>query len=477
MGLRKILGNFFSLFTGETVSRALSFIAIIYLARVLGSEGFGKISFATAIVGYFSLSTTGWGIDKYGIREVAKNQKDVKTHVQNIISVRLSLSIISYILLLLFLLMMPIHPETEKLILIYGFTLFTISFRLVWVFAGLEQMRIIALGAILSQLVFLACVVFFVKTIDQILFVPLAHLGGEIVALAILTIIFFARFGFYRLRLSLSAAKIIFIESFPFGAATVMRVVISSFAIVILGFFIGESAVGWYSAANKIILLLLTFCAFYHFSFFPLISRNCESNKDQVAPLLNASVKYAAILSIPIAFGGTITAPSIIHVIYGSQYSQGIIPLQILIWSIPLFFISGNYLNTLLALNKRKSIVRLACFITGINIVCNGVLTPFYGLIGAAVSVIITELVIFLSVFLVLKKTILDISLFPYLTKPVFSSLFMVLIVMYTIKVNLFLSLTAGILSYFLALIFLKAITLEEIRKILQKTSYQPAIE
>ena len=45
----KVVKNFFSLSAAEAISKIFGFLAVIYLARILGAENFGKISFARAI--------------------------------------------------------------------------------------------------------------------------------------------------------------------------------------------------------------------------------------------------------------------------------------------------------------------------------------------------------------------------------------------------------------------------------------------
>ena len=71
MSTKRIAKNFFFLSSGQVISALVSFFVNIYLARVLTAQGYGLISFATAIFVYLTFIVDA-GLASFGMREVAK---------------------------------------------------------------------------------------------------------------------------------------------------------------------------------------------------------------------------------------------------------------------------------------------------------------------------------------------------------------------------------------------------------------------
>jgi len=98
----------------------LSFFVTVYLARVLGASGFGKISFAFSIFAYGVL-LGDLGLTILGTREVAR-KKDTDEISSNVLSLRFVLSLFAFVLLLLFSLFFPMQKDTKVLLALYSFT-------------------------------------------------------------------------------------------------------------------------------------------------------------------------------------------------------------------------------------------------------------------------------------------------------------------------------------------------------------------
>ncbi len=467
---KKIFTNFLALSYGELIARLLGLIATVYLARVLGAQGFGKVSFAFSIVSYFAYIAGSWGFDKYGVREVAKNKHEVKRYVESIVTTRFLVAVITYVLLGAFVYLIPIPAITKKITLSYGLMLFTLPFGLAWVFAGMERMNVIAIGTIAKQAVFCGCILFLVRGKDQILIVPLSHVAGEIAGVVLWTCFFCREFRIYRLKVDIPFTKKVIAESVPFGVSNVTNVIFQNMGIVMLGFLRGEQIVGWYSGAHKIVTLILTFSKFYHVSLFPAISRAGKYNVQQMSFLVDKSVRFAIILSLPIGFGGTILAGEIVKLIFGGEFYGSVSGLKLLIWTVSLSLISGNYVNALLALDRVKEIMKVLLYATVVHIVFNFSLIPMFGLMGAASAAVISEAVILVSALIYVHRIGVKSSFVAHMAKPLIACLGMIGLLKLLPRMNFATSLTLGTISYFLVLISLKGITFHEIRSIYRET-------
>ena len=468
--MKRILKNLLFLSVAEFFFKILGFFAVAYLARVLGPKGFGEIGFAAAILAYFLL-LVNLGLDTFGVREVARDRTKVESYLNNILTIRLVASLISFVFLVIFIYFIPKPLEVKKLILFYGLSLFSFSLTIEWVFMGIEKMEYIAISRVVKQVIYLALVLVFIKGPKQILSIPFAYLGSTLIGSIILLYFFIQGYGNYKLKFDLPFWKKILHQSLPMGFSYIMIQIYYNFGLVMLGFLKGDEAVGWYSAAYKIILLLLVLPTLVVTVFFPLLSNYFKDNFSQLKDVASIYVKILVILGIPFGFGGTVLAKELISFIYGQNYSTAILAFQILIWDLVIVFFNIAYGNPLMAWDQQKKHMKCIALGTGVNLIFNFLLIPKYSLYGASVATLLAELVVFLGVYPTFQK-IVKINVISQITKPILASTGMTIILLLIKESlpNIFILIPLGIVIYFFLLWMLKGISRNDVDFLLGRT-------
>src|SRR5262249_23426063 len=153
--------------------------------------------------------------------------------------------------------------------------------------------------------------------------------------------------------------KFIFLQSFPIGLSLAMSVIMLNLDAVILGFIKGETVVGWYSAAYRIVLLLLGFSTLYHITFLPAVAQYPRDHFGELQAMVTRSLRLTGIFALPIGGGGMLLARPLMNWVYGAPYENGVPALQIIIWSVTLTIIRLHYRNALLAFDEQKAHMRL----------------------------------------------------------------------------------------------------------------------
>lgn len=453
--IRRVLKNFLFLSFAQLVSQGLGFVAVAYLARVLGAEGFGKIGFAQAILAYFTL-LVNLGLNTFGTREVARNREKINRYVNNILTIRLIASIVAFASLALFVHFIPKPIEVKKLILLFGITIFTFAFTIDWLFQGIERMEFISISQIVRRLIYVGLIFLIIKSPQQLLKVPLIQACGAIAGITILFSIFAKNFGAVKPEFNFEFWIQILRQALPMGFSFFMVSIYYNFDIIMLGFMKGEEVVGWYNAAYKIILIIIILPSLIIKSFFPLLSQAYGDNK-KVSNVIRQYLKIMFSISIPFGFGGVVLAPLIINFIYGQAYNNATLSLQILSWNIVAVFISIAFAHPLLAWNKQNTYMKIIAGGAITNLLFNVLLIPKFGMEGASVATVLAEVAVFSVAYFEMRK-IVSIKALEYLTKPLFASVLMFGIVSilktYLFK-NLFLLMSLAIWSYFLFLFLL----------------------
>jgi len=450
--------NFLFLILGNGIRWILSFFVTVYLARVLGASGFGKISFAFSIFAYGVL-LSDLGLTILGIREVARKKNNIDELSSNILSLRLILALISFFLLLLFSLLVPLHRDTKVLLTLYSFSIFFYAFYLDWFFRGRERMANIAAASIITQIIYVILVFTFVNQANDIIRIPFLWFAGIGAGTIFLFAIFYFSKQHFRFRLDFSLLKL----SVPVGIAAIMNQVYFHFDLVTIGLIKGESDVGLYNAGFKLVTFLLSVDTAFAWVYFPMVSRFFVESKEKLKSLVFAGTKLILLFAVPLAFGGTLLAGRVINLIYGEQFTGASDAFRILIWAIPLTSIQTIFAFGLLGCNLEKKYSLGMVIGTFINIVLNLILIPFLGIKGAAAATIISEIVMLIAMFFWFKK-ILYVPFLKYSIKPLAATIIMLIIMLLLWRIPTVYLIICAVFVYSLVLWFLKGVTKADLK-------------
>ena len=462
--VRRAAGNFLSLSAAQIMSQAILFLIIIYLARILGAAGFGKIAFAQAVVLYFSL-LANLGLSTLGTREVARNRGEMDSYVGNILSLRLVLALLSFFLLFIFVGLIKKPTEVKYLIILFGLSLFPSASLLDWLFRGIEKMGSIGISRILDKLFYAGLIFFLVKDAKHIWVVPCLWLGGSLLASGFLVYVFTRQFGRPRLRFNLPFWKELARRALPMGAAFIMIQIYYNLDTVMLGFMRNDEVVGWYTAAYTVVLFVWAFIPIFINVIFPLMSKYHQQSKEKLRLVISSATKLMSTIALPLGMGGTILAKPIMSFLYGEKYINGVIAFQILIWAVVIISIRCTYEQSFLACNREKRYLLGVIVGASVNIVLNLILIPYFGLKGAAIATVISEFIFslyMLAYFQILRR----VRILKYLLKPFLAASLMGFLLYYLRNLNLFLSILVGITAYLVAILLLKGVTWKEVTQL-----------
>jgi len=450
--------NFLFLIIGNGIRWILSFFVTVYLARVLGASGFGKISFAFSIFAYGVL-LSDLGLTILGTREIARKKKGIDDITSNILSLRLILALLSFTILLLFSLFAPLQKDTRVLLTLYSFSIFFYAFYLDWFFRGRERMANIAAASIITQIIYVILVFSFVNQANDIIRIPFLWFAGIGAGAIFLFLIFYLTKHHFRFHVDFSLLKL----SVPVGIAAIMNQVYFHFDLVTIGLIKGESDVGLYNAGFKLVTFLLSVDTAFAWVYFPMVSRFFVESKEKLKSLVFAGTKLILLFAVPLAFGGTLLAGRVINLIYGEQFTGASDAFRILIWAIPLTSIQTVFAFGLLGCNLEKKYSLGMVIGTFINIVLNLILIPFLGIKGAAAATIISEIVMLIAMFFWFKK-ILYVPFLKYSIKPLAATTIMLIIMLLLWRIPTVYLIICAVFVYSLVLWFLKGVTKADLK-------------
>ena len=274
-----LISNFFSLVILQGANYIFPLLTVPYLFRTLGVETFGLVNFATAFTQYF-LIFTDFGFDLSATKYIAANRDNEQKRNSYFVNVLLSkffLFFTGFIILLVIVFSFErFYVNKELYLLSYGSVLGTVLLP-TWFFQGMEQMKYITKITILIRSISIIPIFFFVRSDSDYLLIPVFYNVGSIVAG--LTALYYA---YYKFGASLNLRKEFRInniiqtlkDSFEFF---ISRISLSLYTIsnsFVLGLVLGNTAVGYYTAAEKLFVSLQSLYSPLNQALYPYMIKN-----------------------------------------------------------------------------------------------------------------------------------------------------------------------------------------------------------
>lgn len=396
--VRSLTKNYIILAGAEFASKVLSALAFAILARTLGPESYGQLEFVLALI-FIATIFSDLGLGVYGARELAKHPDSSSTLMVHITALRYILSTVAYFLLVLLAIWMNQPQEVKNLIFLYGLTLFGLPLLIQWTFQGRDWMQFIALASIVRWSVFFTGIFLFVRSTDNLIRVPFVEMAGICSAVILLGGVYIKFFGFpkaaFQKEFLLQALR----KAAPIGGSELMWAIRVYFATILLGLIIGGSELGWFSAALRLVIALHAFVWLYFYNLFPSISRTTTTGLSELQKIIAHSLKLSPIVLL-IGVLGVLFAQPAVSLFFGKEFQQAGEAFKILIWVIPIAWMSGHYRYALIGYDKQT--VEFGCSMLGAitSILLNLILVPRIGYLGAAWALVVSEAVIWLLAYI-----------------------------------------------------------------------------
>jgi len=389
------------------LQKVISFTYFAFLARNLGPENLGKYYFALSFTTIFAIFID-LGFINFLTREVAKKQERAGQLLGNILSLKLILTFLTTLAVLVVINLFNHDQLTRDLVYITIICMVLDSFTTTFfaVVRGFHNLKYESITSVVFQLIVL------IGGLSAMYF----NLNLRIImaTLALASVYNFA-YSLWVLRSKIKiklqflydaeVVRTIFRVSWPFALFAIFQRLYTYLDSVFLSLLAGDYYVGVYQVAFKIIFALQFLPLAFTASLYPAMSNYWQSNRPQLVIAFERAMAYLIITSLPI-IAGTIMLADKIVLIFKSNYAAATWPLQITI--VALFFIFVNFpIGSLLnACDRQRQNTRNMLAVTIVSIGLNLVLIPLFKATGAAITVLLTNALMFILGMLVVRKII-----------------------------------------------------------------------
>ena len=379
-------------------------ITFPYVSRVLGVESLGIYNFASSIVAYFLLFA-GLGIPTYAVREGARyrdNPEKLQSFVSEIFTLNTISTAVSYGVLILCVGLIPKLQDHRLAITILSVEIISTTIGSTWICNVFEDFKSITIRTTVFQVISLCLLILIVKSPSDIyrylFIVALSNSGSNFVNYIYVR----TRYGIIlKPEVNTHWKKHVRPIMVIFSTSVAVTIYVSS-DMTMLGFLTSDYYVGIYSTAVKIYTIIKNILSSFLIVFIPQFSIMLSSNKteNQAKTLFSRIFCILTLMLLPVSTGLFMTSRDVIQLISGTEYIDAVPSLKVLSIAIMFSLYAFIYVQCALIPAKEESVVfRTTCISAVVNVVLNLVLIPRYGIVGAALTTTISELLTFLLAY------------------------------------------------------------------------------
>jgi stage V sporulation protein B len=389
----------FKLFIGVSISSIVTAVSLILVLRLLGNpDDYGIITKALifpAMLGLFK----DWGTNSAMIKYLAQYRSENKPHrVKNVMVTGLLFELITGVLLTLLCFLLADFlatnvfrlPETKVLIEVASLTILADSFLKISqsTFIGLERMEFHSLTLILNSGIrcFLAPLLVFIG------YGIMGAIQGLIVAQVTTGIIGIIIFYIAFLR-DYSKKDILNKTDIKGTLKTLLRYGLPLSVSAVIGGFLPQfyntllkdtTALGNYQTAVNFTVIITFFTIPIATVLFPAFSKlKAEEEKKTLRIVFQSSVKYGALLTLPVTLMIMVLSEPLVFAVVGTEYTEA--PFFLTLYSIIYLYSAvgslslGNFLN---GQGKTQITMKLALLTLGLGSLLGLILIPQFGVVG-----------------------------------------------------------------------------------------------
>ena len=468
----KVIKNYLYNLSYQILTIILPIITVPYITRIFTSEDLGNYGFYNSIVSYFSLFAM-LGIGIYGTKQIAA-ARDVSSTFWNIYAIQLIASILALFVYVMTLLSIPKMSGIVPIML--GIVLLTKMIDISWLFTGKEDFKKITLRNTMVKVAGVISIFTFIKSSEDLylyifLIVIFDFLGQFVMWIPAKKFIKRPSFDTKIIKKNLHPIVLLFLPQ----VAISLYVVLDRTLLGLLGSY---SDVGIYEQGQKLTSILLTVVSSLGAVMLPRVANLLSERKEEEAQnMVRFSFILYNLIIFPMIFGLIAINEVFVKLFLGQNFQDVKYVLYIIVFNI-MFIGWTNILGyqVLVVRNKNKEFMLSTTIPAFVSVAVNIAVIPFFGYIGASITSVVVETLVFAIQWYYSRNIINKNLLFNKdLAKIICSSLVMFGAVMlckimlgFDGIVGLVIYLVVGGISYLAMIFLLKTVNIREMKAMLK---------
>lgn len=417
---RKILGNTFAQVAGRFATALLAVIVVKILTGYLGQAGYGKYATIYEFLAFFG-AFADFGIFTIAVREMSKDKNKEAEIFGNALTLRTIFTCTALFVAAVAVFFVPQYRGTVIPFGVAAAALSTFFVIMAGTYSAALQMRlrmeIAAIALVLGKVVTVLAIVgitqfWFPQASEKSFFLVVwaGTLGGAVTFL----ITAFATTRVFPVTIKWNAhlMKQLLYEAAPFAIALALNTLYIRMGILLLslllpqsvdgacaGQFCGDTEVGSYAVATRILEIVFMIPIYFMNSVLPTLSESLAKKSARAAAVIRHAFLFLVVIGIPCGMLMMLLSREAAGVISAAEFLStpghpgSDTAMRILGMMTPLAFCSVFFGFLLIAIGKQVTLIRINLVTVIFHLTINLISIPRFGFVGAAYSSLTSETV------------------------------------------------------------------------------------
>lgn len=423
MELRLVLKNAAALSVASVLSKAVSAVVGITVTRYLGPETFGEYSAALAFVSTFILFAD-FGLSNYMVQEGSRDESVLPLFLGNTLLFKVFTSLAIYALMLVLMHSAGFNQSIQSMIIVFGLAsgLNALNSTVYNYFQAKQQMYYAAFYQFLSTFLIGALTILVVVKKGNVVMITVTQL----VAAVLISLMLYAHLRRHiRLELDLRRLSGMLKQGLPYGIAVIFLYVYFQIDMFMLSLMRSTLEVGIYSAAYRLVAILLLIPGILTSVLYPILFQLGVESKAKHQETIEKIFKVLSAVGIPGSVLLFVLANPLLTWLYNNRFPQSIPIMMLLSWFFALECLSFSLGDVLTTTNRQWTRAKIQGGAALLNIIINLYAIPRYGIYGASVATLITELYVFVMFYGIVRHQVYKIQIWRQLPVVVLASMAM----------------------------------------------------
>jgi len=394
---RRIAKNTTIVFLGQGLSLAANLGVTVLLARHLGEAGFGLFSYAIIFVSFFAI-IADFGMKPILVREISRHPQRSDTILGNAILVKLALSVLAMILVTGAAVVFGFSSELRvvtwilagNILLSSKLTTFRILFESI--FQARLSMEIPVLCQTLDAVVLVSTIALLVQTDASLMMLAGAYVLSNVPGF-LLTLVWSWKVAKPKFVLDRGLCRMLLQQSLPILLYVAFMTFYDRLDVILLQAMKGQSFVGLYAAAFRLVNPLNFIPLAVVTSLYPLMSKYSTTSSEHLGRTYAAGMKILGTIGLPLALGGTIFGDRIFEVLYPQTFAPSAKAFKLLVWAKALVFLNFFLVDFNTSVDRQGFNLWAALSMCLVNLGLDLLLIPRWDIVGASAAKLLTNVV------------------------------------------------------------------------------------
>ncbi len=389
---QRVARNAVLLIAQPLLLNAISLVVTSYIIHSLGPEDFGRLTYSLAMKDLFA-SLAGLGLGAVTVRDLARGVDEPERYVGRMMLLRSAAGVLSFAVLYALVVLGGLLPDAPWAVLLAGSAILPLLLTVCIedVFSAYQEMQHIARVRVVVGLLLTAAQVVALLLGGRLfamvlIFTVAAYLTLLLAGVVLLKHFFRPIFGF-----DLRFTRRVLGQGLVFYSGGLLGRISASVDKLILERMQSASAVGVFGAGATLLEKLVVLPQGLGAAVYPALSGLADSDRRAGRDVLSRFVALAAILSLPMAVGGSLLAGPITQLLAGEGYPGAAGVLAVAIWTLPAWSLAQVFTYALSAVHMERKGILVVLLSTVILVAGNLLLVPRIGPVGSAWALVSSQ--------------------------------------------------------------------------------------